>query len=153
MSDYRALLGLMAAFIAASFIAAARPPREAGPRLKRAGLVTLALQGAHFAEELATGFYVRFPALFGFDPWTREFFISLNAGALLIWLAAIAAAPAVPRLTGAALWFLALTAMGNGVAHPLVAFLAGGYFPGVLTAPFLAAGGVVLSMRLWRAGR
>lgn len=152
MTDYRALLGLTAAFLAACVIAAMRPPHTAGRRLKWAGLVTLSLQAAHFAEELATGFYIRFPALFGFDPWTREFFIAFNAGALLIWLAAIAAVGKAPRLAGAALWFLALSAIGNGLAHPLAAMISGGYFPGLLTAPFLAAAGLILSQRLWRAG-
>ena len=38
--------------------------------------------------------------------------------------------------------------MLNGVAYPLLAVDAGGYFPGLITAPVLGVAGAVLWMRL-----
>jgi hypothetical protein len=46
------------------------------------------------------------------------------------------------------IWFFALAAILNGVAHPLLAIRAGGYFPGLVTAPFLGVVGVWLCARL-----
>jgi hypothetical protein len=47
-----------------------------------------------------------------------------------------------------AAWFLAVAAMANGVAHPLLAVASGGYFPGLVTAPVIAGVGIRLFVRL-----
>ncbi|MCP5090226.1 MAG: hypothetical protein GY949_04810, partial [Gammaproteobacteria bacterium] len=52
-----------------------------------------------------------------------------------------------------AAWFLAIAGMLNGVAHPLLAIAAGGYFPGLITSPFIGAAGVWLWLGLRKATR
>lgn len=152
MNDYRALAGLFVAFVAAILIASARPPRSPDRGTARIGLLTIALQTAHFLEELSTGFYVRFPELVGVDPMTREFFVAFNAAWILLWLAALAVVKKAPFLAGTLLWFLAIAAIGNAVAHPAAALFVGGYFPGLVTAPVLGVAGLFFAASLWRAG-
>lgn len=48
------------------------------------------------------------------------------------------------RIASGAVWFFALAAIVNGVAHPILAVIVGGYFPGLFSAPFLGAVGVWL---------
>jgi hypothetical protein len=38
--------------------------------------------------------------------------------------------------------------MFNGIAHPLLAIADGGYFPGLVTSPFIAAASALLWIRL-----
>ena len=40
--------------------------------------ITTAIQVGHFAEELATDFHIRFPALFGLEPMPLSFFVAFN---------------------------------------------------------------------------
>lgn len=110
----------------------------------------IAVQFAHFSEEFITGFHLRFPALLGLEPWSARFFVNFNLAWLALWLFA---APLVRRGIRPVFffaWFFSLAAMANGVAHPLLALQAGGYFPGVWTSPVLGVLGVVLWRRLWR---
>ena len=44
------------------------------------------------------------------------------------------------------IWFFAIAMLLNGVAHPLLALWAGGYFPGLITSPLSGLVGVLL----WR---
>ena len=52
------------------------------------------------------------------------------------------------RLAFFAAWFLALAGLLNGVAHPAFAVGVGGYFPGLVTSPFIGAAGIWLWLRL-----
>ncbi len=115
-------------------------------------LLVLALQCLHFAEENATGFYRLFPERLELRPWGQDFFVWFNAIWLALWLCAIWAARRGRVLTGAAiaLWFLAISAIANGIAHPALALLARGYFPGLWTSPFLGVAGFILARRLAR---
>jgi hypothetical protein len=116
------------------------------------GAVCLSVQAAHFGEELVMGFARRFPETLGLAPWSTLFFVGFNLSWLAAWTAALFAA-AARRATmpaAAALWFLGLAAIANGFAHPILAFAAGGYFPGVATAPFLGLAGLMLVWRLRR---
>ncbi len=45
-------------------------------------------------------------------------------------------------------WFFAIAAIVNGVAHPLPAVAARGYFPGLITSPVVGVVGVLLWLRL-----
>jgi hypothetical protein len=112
----------------------------------RSAVVVLILQSLHFAEELVTGFYRLFPQRLGLEEWSAEFFVTFNAVWLALWLAAVAAAVArrATFIASALLWFLAIAAVGNGIAHPVLALLSGGYFPGLATAPLLAVAGLFL---------
>jgi hypothetical protein len=115
----------------------------------RAGAVAIALQAAHFAEELATGFERRFPESLGLAPWSVRFFVALNLLWLAAWVASVPGLRARRRAALFPLWFLALAAVANGVGHPLLAARAGGYFPGLFTSPLVGVAGAVL---LWRLG-
>jgi len=43
--------------------------------------------------------------------------------------------------------------MANAIAHPLLAVAAGGYFPGLVSSPFIGAAGVWLWVNLERSTR
>ena len=111
-------------------------------------VTAIVLQALHFAEEAATGFNVRFPEVFGLEPMAFYGFFAFNLGWIVIWIAS------VPGLgfgrTGSrfAAWFLCLAAIANGVAHPALALIVQGYFPGLITSPLLGLAGIQLFRRL-----
>jgi hypothetical protein len=104
------------------------------------------------AEEYATGFHLRFPALFGLAPWPERIFVGFNATCLAVF---VFAALAGPRFYAARAALLALAIAGgmNAVAHPAVVVAVAGYFPGVVTAPLVGAAGAYLAARFWRRRR
>jgi hypothetical protein len=67
--------------------------------------------------------------------------VVFNVSWLLIWLISIPAAASSRRFAEWPLWFLAFALVLNGVVHPILALGTGGYFPGLLTTPLVAAGG------------
>lgn len=149
------LLGTAALWIAAAValgLTLARRPVDAGRANRRQAtslvVVLLALQSLHAAEEYATGFSEQFPAVLGLAPWPAAFFLVFNVSLLVVWAAAVPGLAAGYRPAYMPVWFLALAGMANGVAHPLLALGAGGYFPGLLTSPLVGIGGVLLWRRL-----
>ena len=116
----------------------------------RIALITTACQAGHFLEELASGFHRRFPELFGLAPWSARFFVAFNLTWLAIWVLSARGLLRRRRAALFPLWFLALGALGNLVAHPLFALRAGGYFPGLVTAPFVGCFGLLLARALLR---
>lgn len=145
-----AILGLVA--LVALRLALSRPSRaeystERNIASRVLGLAT-AVQSAHFAEEWATGFHVRFPALLGLEPMPLSFFVVFNLTWITIWIASIPLLQSGRRLGFFAAWFLAIAGMLNGVAHPLLSFAAGGYFPGLASSPFIGLAGIYLWRRL-----
>jgi len=144
--------GLDVAFIAGVIASQSWPLRaEQAAAVTRPALATLALQVLHFSEEFLTGFPQRFPPLLGLPEWSDTFFAAFNIAWIAVWMASITFLARAPRLAGAVLWFLALAAMANGIAHPFLALNAGGYFPGLLTAIPLGGAGIWLARRLMRA--
>ena len=145
-----AILGLVA--FASLLLTRARPsPGRLGEARARAShMLALAtvLQGGHFVEEWATGFHVRFPALFGLEPMPLPFFVTLNVTWLLAWTISITMLRAARQPAFFAAWFLAIAAVLNGVAHPVLAVAAGGYFPGLASSPFVGLAGLGLWHRL-----
>ena len=114
----------------------------------RALSLALEVQVAHFGEELVMGFQRRFPEFLGLEPWSTTFFVAFNGACIVAWLIA---RPALRRCRRWALfpaWFLALAAIANGIAHPLLAVATRGYFPGLLTSPLLGLAGLTLARRL-----
>lgn len=108
--------------------------------------VATVVQSAHFAEEWLTDFHVRFPALFGLEPMPLLFFVVFNVTWIAVWLASVPALRSVRKLAFFAAWFLAIAGMLNGVAHPLMAIASGGYFPGLVSSPFIG----LVSVYLWK---
>jgi hypothetical protein len=108
-------------------------------------------QGAHFAEEAATGFHRQFPALLGQPAMPLAVFLVFNLGWLAIWTASVPGLRSGRSGAVFAAWFLAIAGLFNGIAHPLLAVAAGGYFPGLVTSPVIGVAGAVLWIRLDRA--
>jgi hypothetical protein len=144
------LAALGAAAAAALLLAVGRwsPPdrRMARDQAARALAVALGAQCVHFVEELMTGFRNELPALFGLSGIPLAAFVIFNLMWIAIWVASIAGLRAARSGAFFAAWFLAIAGTLNGVAHPLFAVRVGGYFPGLLSAPFVA----IAALRLWR---
>ena len=147
------VLGL-AAFVAMLLVAnRCQRPENVAERHAAARwlLVALLIQAVHFTEEATTGFHERLPALLNLPGMSFYLFVGFN----LIWLGIWAAS--VPGLRSArpaaffAAWFLAIAGMINGIAHPLLAIAAGGYFPGLVTSSFIGIAGFLLWRRLREA--
>ena len=110
-----------------------------------------AIQCVHFAEEWATGFHARFPALLGLEPMPLSFFVPFNLAWIAIWIVSMPFLRLGRGIAFFAAWFLAIAGILNGIAHPMMAIASGGYFPGLLTSPFIGIAGVILWLRLQRA--
>jgi hypothetical protein len=126
-------------------------------RICRAFLLLLAAQTAHSIEEYwfrlydllaparavsdalgihrPTGFAIANAALIGFGLWC---YARIRRG--------------LPGARGLA-WFWAVTEILNSLAHGALALAAGGYFPGIATAPLLLAAGLLLISGLRSAGQ
>jgi hypothetical protein len=110
--------------------------------------IATAIQSAHFAEEWATGFHIRFPALFGLDPMPLSFFVAFNVAWIAIWITSMPFLRTAHTAAFFAAWFLAIAGVLNGIAHPLMATASAGYFPGLISSPFIGFAGLVLWHRL-----
>lgn len=140
--------GLDLAAAASLLLSVARPPRAAAVsernRVRRIAAAAIVLQSLHFSEEWSTGFHVRFPQFLGLVPWPSSFFVTFNLVWIAIWTLSAMLLRLQPRLLLFPIWFLAIGSVANGVAHPLLAAAAGGYFPGLWTSPLVGIAGVVL---------
>jgi len=105
-------------------------------------------QAGHFTEELLTGFHYRFTELFGLAPMSLGFFVSFNVTWLLIWSVSCWGLALRHRAALFPLWFLGIASVLNGMAHPGLAILARGYFPGLATSPIVGVLGILLLRRL-----
>lgn len=121
-------------------------------RLSHLFLTLILAQAAHSVEEYVFRLYdVLAPAryvsgLFGVD---REIgFIVVNSALVLfgLWCWHRSRLPGRVALA----WFWALLEIANGLAHIGLALAAGGYFPGLVTAPLLLGLGGWLALRLGR---
>ncbi len=147
------VLGLVAIF-AVQITRRSSSPVEAAKERNRASMIlglATAVQSTHFAEEWATGFHARFPALLGLDPMPLSFFIPFNLVWIAVWIVSIPFLRLGRRPAFFAAWFMAIAGILNGVAHPMMALASGGYFPGLITSPFIGIVGVFLWQRLRRA--
>ena len=145
-----ALWATLLAALVITFIA--KPDANRLARAAPWALVVMAIQSLHFAEEFSTGFHQRFPELLGLVQWTPVFFVAFNMAWIAAWSLAIAGAVTHRGVFLASwlIWFLAIAAVGNGIAHPVLAVVGGGYFPGLVTSPVLGAAGIFLIRALMR---
>jgi uncharacterized protein with HXXEE motif len=119
-------------------------------------LLLIAAQAAHSIEEYAFRLYDLFvPArtvadLIGLS--RPAGFIAANLALILfgLWCYLARIRPGRPSTRGFA-WFWALIETANGIAHVALAVAAGGYFPGLATAPLLLGLGATLIVRLIRS--
>ena len=117
-------------------------------RTLRLFLAGLAVQSLHFMEEFVTRFQDRFPGLLGLPAWPENFFVVFNLTWLSIWILSAIGLQRGYRFTLFPLWFFAIAAVANGIAHPVLALVKRGYFPGLITSPILGVLGVLLWLRL-----
>ena len=144
--------GLSVAAVMALFLTILREPVDVGgagrERTVRLFLVGVAAHCTHFLEEFVTRFQVRFPALLGLPAWSENFFVCFNLAWLTIWVLSAIGLQMRFRIALFPIWFFAIAAIMNGIAHPVLAILAGGYFPGLITSPVVGVLGVLLWLNL-----
>ena len=125
--------------------------RQGGKRsIKNLASIGIVLQACHFTEELVTGFHVEFPRILGLAPWPLPFFVALNLIWIAIWVLCLFMLDSRPRLAVFPLWLLAIASLANAVAHPVMAIIVGGYFPGLWTSPIVGILGIALVRLLSR---
>jgi hypothetical protein len=147
--------GLSLAAIAAVLLTVLRVPVAARADERRRTttvfVVGVLFQALHFAEEYSTRFFDRFPPVLGQSPWSPTFFVIFNLCWIGIWICAASGLHAGYRSAFFPVWFFAIAAIANSIAHPLLSLRVGGYFPGLLTSPILGAVGILLWSRLMAA--
>jgi Protein of unknown function with HXXEE motif len=146
----RAIWGLNAGLLLAFAVWRARPHLDPDARRAVAAVYWpgIALQGAHFAEEWASGFARTLPGFFGYA-WSDARFAAFNVAWLAVFVAAGIGLRRGVDLALLPIWFFALVGgIGNGVLHVVAAVARGGYFPGLVTAPALLVVGLLLVRRL-----
>ena len=157
LSALPSVLILGPALLAALLLAMSHlsPPGNVTERSAAARALALAagIQAIHFTEEAATGFHVRLPAMLGLPGMPLSLFVTFNLVWLGIWLASVPGLRSARKIAFFAAWFLAIAGMINGIAHPLLAIASGGYFPGLVSSPFIAVASIVLWRRLRVATR
>lgn len=141
------LVALMAVYLARTRKSIANNNNQLVAASRALGLAT-AVQFVHFSEEWVTGFYVRFPALFGLEPIPEATFLFFNLSWVAIWVVAIPMLRAARTFAFFVAWFLAIAGLLNGIVHPLLAAATGGYFPGLISSPFIGIAGLYLWRRL-----
>jgi len=142
--------GLSVAAIASLFLAVSRRSDGIESRTVNIAAASLAVQSVHFAEEYLTGFNERFPELLGLPAWPVTFFVVFNLSLIAIWLLSIYSLRRSRLYAIFPVWFLAIASVVNGIAHPLMALLSEGYFPGLVTSPIAGLAGTLLFRALWR---
>jgi hypothetical protein len=143
-------LGLSTAGVAALALAVSRPgvAVEHFHSVRWMSGLTLGAQSLHFAEEYVYQFNLQLPALLGLTRWPETFFVAFNFFWLAVWAIAIVSISKLPRAVTFPLWFLAIASAANGIAHPLIAIVVGGYFPGLWSSPLVGILGFVLLRKL-----
>ena len=128
-----------------------RPEARKSARFVAVTGLTILAQGLHFIEELRSNFHVLFPEAFSLQPFSEGVFVSFNVAWLVIWVLSLFAVRAGIVIAVCPLWFLGLAMVLNLVAHPILALRAGGYFPGLFSAPLVGLFGALLIRELFRA--
>ena len=84
------------------------------------------------------------PAILGLPSWSDNFFVAFNLIWLSVWILSAVGLQRGHRFALFPVWFFAIAAIVNGIAHPLLPVVARGYFPGLVTSPILGVFGVLL---------
>ncbi len=162
MTELRSVLigtsALSLALAVAFLLTIVRPLGEAfdsttRDRLLRIFFLGLGIQCLHSVEEFITGFHIRFPEFLGLTAWSAEFFVAFNLVWIAIWVFSGVALKEGLHAALFPIWFFAIGMTLNGVAHPLLSLVTGGYFPGLVTSPVVGIAGAVLLSRLLAATR
>ena len=105
-------------------------------------LIAVAIQLIHMGEEVFAGFPHEFTELVNStNEYTEREFLAVSVFGMtsLLIFAAVAMSREIPIITPIANYFVWFYALGlgltNAIAHFVIPILAGGYFPGLITAP------------------
>jgi hypothetical protein len=113
--------------------------------------VAVLVQCIHLIEEYRAGFYRAFPAIMGSTAWSARQFLLFNSVWLAVFILAGVGLTQGWRPAYLIALFLALGGgIRNGLGHILLSIRAGGYFPGIYTAPFVLLAGALLAFQLYR---
>jgi len=142
-------IGLVIAFL----VWVAQKKATAEPDIVGLYLAAVSIQCIHFLEEYLTGIQTEFPKPFGYI-WSDQQFVTLN----LVWLAVFVVTGVGVhykiRLSYLVVYYFAIIGgIANGLAHPLLSLMKGGYFPGLFTSPFVLIVGLALLRRLMKGSR
>jgi hypothetical protein len=111
-------------------------------------LFGIAIQCFHMIEEFITGFHIQFPKFLGLAPWSSEFFVSFNLIWISIWIVSAIGIRQNYQVAFFPVWFFTVGMILNLIAHPLLALAHSGYFPGLITSPFVGIMGIILVKKL-----
>jgi Protein of unknown function with HXXEE motif len=149
--------GLSGAAVMALLLTILRPPLAQKPadweRTARLFLLGLAAQCLHVLEEFGTCFPSQFPALWGLPAWSENFFVGFYLLWLSIWILSVLGLARGARVALFPVWFFGLASLANGAAHPVLAILVHGYFPGLLSSPVVGVLGGLVCRRLFALTR
>lgn len=128
------------------------------PIAQRLFLLLIGSQALHSLEEYTFALWevlapARFLSALASDDLSFGFAV---VNTIIVALGVLSYAWPVRRNLAAAIpvaWFWIVLEAGNGVGHTVFALLAGGYFPGVYTAPLLLAFSALLATRMVRRRR
>lgn len=142
-------LGLLVILIISAVLAVLRatPKTNQLESIRLILITAICFHLVHLAEETVYEFHVLFPQLLGLAPWPVSVFLAFNFTWVLIWLCGVYFYP-LNRITMTTFWFLAIASAINGIAHPVFSLMVDGYFPGLVTSPFVGLLGILLIRRL-----
>ena len=122
------------------------PPPD---RILHLYLIALAIQMLHFAEEYLTGFVVELPALFGQEPYPKDYWLVFNMAAYSIFLlGGNVLMRKIKELAVIPLFFIVVGVLFNTLAHIGLALYTGAYFPGLYTAMIYLVVGPLIIKRI-----
>lgn len=114
-------------------------------------LLGIAVQCVHACEEYLMDFHIRFPSLFGYL-WSDKLFVVFNLIWLFVFVFAAWGVLHKIRVAYLGVWFFVLVGgIGNGMIHPALSMMQGGYFPGLVTSFAHLIIGVLLIRELMKA--
>lgn len=96
----------------------------------------LAWQFIHFNEEFLTGFYIKFPVIYGSEAYSVEKFVSVNMISYFVFASSciLIYTKKLRFLILPTIFFIIYGAIGNAIAHTWWVIWFKGYFPGFFTA-------------------
>ena len=142
-------LGLLVVLVISTIIASTKETPKSVTSFRSIVLITISFHALHLGEETVYGFHRLFPELLGLAAWPVWLFLSFNLSWIGVWLfGAFVVSP--NRFTMTTFWFLALASTVNAIAHPTFSILVAGYFPGLISSPFVGVFGILLLRQLIR---
>ena len=137
-------IGLVIGFL----LWAVESKRVSNPDIIVIYFIAVGVQCLHFLEEYLTGFQTEFPQLFGYT-WSDNQFFIFNLLWIVIFIFNGLGIYYDIKLSYLLVYFFVLVGcIANGLAHPLLSLMKGGYFPGLFTSILALAVGIVFMSKL-----